>query len=251
MFVERRKDNYDELQILAGDVRTRRRRTNMWTTTIIAGTMAATAAYIATTNNQMQELQKAKEAAEVTVNELQPLVIRLQGERDVYKIYADANIDLSKAKYVGDRIGDINVNPGPYPPPPEGKPVFAGVIWLVEGSRRFPMAENDFLWVPDAMMWIKLTDLDDDGSVIVFRDGDGNVQPVDDSTGSPFDLPLHVTGLTARGNANSLCLSLRKPSTRPGFQSSYYADLEVLFENGSEDGSRYLWIRRTVLVNSL
>ena len=46
MIVEKKKDNYDELQILAGDVRTRRRRTNFWTSSLIAGTAIAGGAYV-------------------------------------------------------------------------------------------------------------------------------------------------------------------------------------------------------------
>ena len=239
MFVERRKDNYDELQILAGDVRTRRRRTNMWTTTIIAGTMAATAAYIATVQNEVSELRTAKDIADDKVAELQPLVIGLKAERDAYRIYADAQIDLSKAQYIGDKIGDINIGPGPDNPPASG-PVFANVIWLVEGSRRFPMAANDFLWVPDASMWVQLKNLQ--GEVTIFTDGNEMNQPgstnadgtTNASQGDDYTLPIAIEGLN-QGNASKLCVRWHSNSLRSGFRREIYGDIEILFQNGGDD----------------
>ena len=114
MFVERRKDNYDELQILAGDVRTRRRRANFWTSSLVVGSMVATGIYMSTIGQQVDELKTGKQAAEEERDQLRPIVIRLtderdalKAERDIYKELADRNANYSQNKYIGDQIKNI------------------------------------------------------------------------------------------------------------------------------------------------
>ena len=65
MMVDRRKDNYDELLVLARDARVSRASVNRWTTGLVIGSMVAAGAYIATMNQQVDQLRKtAKEAVQ-------------------------------------------------------------------------------------------------------------------------------------------------------------------------------------------
>jgi len=157
MFVERRKDNYDELQILAGDVSTRRRRTNRWTTTLVAGTMAATAAYIGTTNSQVEALKSENASLTVNLRNAERERDGLRVERDVYFHYANELGDMYPLLTIADKM-PLVMNPGTggggsadWPPL-----TISNLVWYVDGSRRFPMAGGDVLWIPEGKFSIRL-----------------------------------------------------------------------------------------------
>ena len=169
MIVDRRKDHYDELLVLARDARVSRARTNRWTTGLIIATMAASAAYIAATNNKVNELREAKDAADAEVEKLNVDLDRLlidhealRVERDVYKQNAEWFADLSPSLNAASRLGNIAAALGGVRPEPGQVTVqrsdfaLSNLVWYVDGSRRFPMAAGDVLWIPEGQFWVRL-----------------------------------------------------------------------------------------------
>lgn len=178
MIVDRRKDHYDELLVLARDARVSRARTNRWTTGLIVAAMAASGAYVAATNNKVEELRQAKEAADAEVLQLNVDLGRLlldhealRVERDIYKQNAEWFANLSPSLNAANRLGDIAGALGGEaisPAQPTRAPAefaLSNLVWYVDGSRRFPMAANDVLWVPEGQFWVKLEEPETAGAL--------------------------------------------------------------------------------------
>lgn len=241
MIVDRRKDNYDELLLLSRDARASRTRTNYWTTGLVASAMVASGIYIATTNQKVDELANDAQGAQKQLKELRDDNARLLAERNVFKIERDIYRDtydryaeIAPSLKLGDQIanlaGRLGAANGSTTTSATPDLALADIVWVVDGSRRFPMAVNDLLWVPEAHMWIKLESPADNGKVTIFRDRDSTQRPAsEDVAGSKENLPLQLV-VEGPGNSNYACLSLIKPSTRSGFGVGY-ADLEILFQS--------------------
>jgi hypothetical protein len=258
MIVDRRKDHYDELLVLARDARLSRARTNRWTTGLIVAGMAASTAYVAATNNQVAELRQAKDAAEAKVEQLNVDLGRLQidheglrVERDIYKENAEWFAEMSPSLNVASRLGDIaNALDGRSPgddEPRDHEPgatvvraadfALSNLVWYVDGSRRFPMAANDVLWIPEGGFWVQL---EDPGSpdvlpthILVY---DGARPP---ATVPPPTEPRRRYRLDGdrfylrdvrREGANCVKLELDNRTQRPGFGAGY-VDMVVTYTN--------------------
>lgn len=256
MIVDRRKDTYDELLVLARDAHTSRTRTNRWTTGLIVSVMTASAIYVATINTQIDELAEDKKAAENQVNEL---TFRLQAaerdrdifraQRDVFQENAGWFAEMASSSITGDSISNLGDNfPVSGTPRVQRETTLANVVWVVDGSRRFPMTANDILWIPESNLWVRL------------EDPVANAQ-VDPRTGEPYRrVTLHRNSIPsgrsstgqpeflggayryyeeegrwaegAYGNADCLKLTLHHQSSRPAFAGNpAYVDLEVLLYN--------------------
>ena len=233
MLVDRRKDNYDELMLLSRDSRERRKRVNRWTTALVAGGMAVSAAYVASTGQQVDALQDAVSELEQLRQENALLIAernQMKAERDIFAMhkewYASAAPQMEVSEGLRDLVAVLTDGRPDTPPPrpPERTQVaVSDVVWLVDGSRRFPMAENDYLWIPEASTWVQLESIASK-QIRIFT-GDRSSGGALQSLGDGF-FGLEVEG---RGNSNFACLKLHQNSSRPGFQSDRFADLEILF----------------------
>ena len=233
MLVDRRKDNYDELMLLSRDSRERRKRVNRWTTALVAGGMAVSAAYVASTAKQVDALQDEAKQIEQLRRENALLIAdrdRLQAERDTLVNYKNWIASAAPEMELSDSMNRlVTVLSGeepttPVTPAPSTQVIgLSEVVWLVDGSRRFPMAEKDYLWIPEASVWVQLESITN--KTITIFSGDRNTGGTPQSLERAF-FPLPVEG---RGNANNACLKLHQNSNRPGFQSERFADLEILF----------------------
>jgi len=157
--------------VLARDARISRARTNRWTTGLVITAMAASGAYVAATNNKVEELRQAKDAAEAEALQLNVDLGRLlvdhealRVERDIYKQNAQWFAELSPSLNAANRLGGIAATLGSEDTPP-AQPTRApadfalsNLVWYVDGSRRFPMAANDVLWIPEGQFWVRLED---------------------------------------------------------------------------------------------
>jgi len=240
MFVERRKDNYDELQILAGDVRTRRRRTNIWTTTMVLGTMGATAAYVATTNSQVDALKAENTSLTINLRDAERDRDKAQTERDVYLQYVNQFGDMYPTLKMGDAIRDITIAgaPGSVEWPPL---TISNLVWYVDGSRRFPMAAGDVLWIPEGSVWVRLefpAVASQTPTEITIHKGAQPAAALPPTTSGsvigPIALPKGKSyGLVVK-RASASCAKLQlEESRREGFGSEY-VDMVLTFSTESE-----------------
>ena len=128
------------------------------------------------------------------------------------------------------------------------------MVWIVDGSRRFPMTAGDILWVPEGQFWLQL------GPAL-----DGNDQPIPNAKpnritvnkdarppqvtgrsashsfgigGEGTDFEISVDGPEGRGSANCIRLTWHAQSNRAGFGSTDYVDMEVLYYNNNACPSR-------------
>lgn len=271
MIVDRRKDNYDELQILAGDTRNRRRKANMWTTGLVVSGMILASGYVSTVNEQAESLGAGKEQAEnarddaqkeADTKEAQLVALRnqlavLTSERDIYRQNANWFANISPELKLSDAVSKLSfVVTG------SGEKIvteeqLANVVWVVDGSRRFPMADGDILWIPESNFWVQLESRADDDKVDPANPGDPNDpdnppqllrkvtfyydrRPTNDAEGGKS---LFLGGPTryyeekgrwaegAQGSSNCVQLTLHYNSRRPGFSDPKYLDMEVLLYN--------------------
>lgn len=250
MIVDRRKDHYDELLVMARDARISRARTNRWTTGLVVAAMAASGAYVAATNSQVDELRRAKEAADAEVFRLNVDLSRLAGEhealrveRDIYRQNADWFADMSPSLNASNRLGDIAAALGGErtgPTPQTGAPAdfaLSNLVWYVDGSRRFPMAANDVLWIPEGQFWVKLEKPATDGSLptdITVHPGDRPSASQATTPGSlgPFTLGegSYYERTVSRGNADCVRLELDR-GRGPSVFGSGYVDMVVTYTN--------------------
>jgi len=241
-------DSYDELLVLARDARSTRKRTNYWTTGLIISGMVASTAYVATVNQQMSALKDASESAaaenlrlNIDVSRLQSERVALAAERDVYR--QNAAWFATMAPALAERPdGTVVVNP-PIQPTSTTPADFAlsNLVWYVDGSRRFPMAANDILWIPEGQFWVQLEDPQQNvapsrmtvhfgerpGSGTQNASGDAVIEgPFDLSTGAIYQRSVD------RGVMNCVQIKLESQTQRPAFGNGY-ADMIVTYLNSS------------------
>lgn len=256
MLVDRRKDNYDELLVLARDARASRGRTSRWTTAIVTAAVGASAVYVGAMNSQVDQLRQAKDAADAEAFRLNVDLARLQdqhvavlAERDVYKKNAEWFVTLTPGLEASNRLGDIAnalrpraaVRPGPEDPPPGGEqpaPNFAlsNLVWYVDGSRRFPMATNDILWIPEGRFWVRL----EENETVSIHTG-SRPPDADDQTPGYDLLPdgAFYERAANRGNANCVRIELGDRTQRSEF-GPQYVDMIVTWRNTESCADRYV-----------
>jgi hypothetical protein len=261
MIVDTRKDSYDELQILAGDVRTRRRRANIVTTALITGGIVGTVAYIAAMNQQVEALAGERDVANIERDTLQ---VALEAVDDRL---ADlrAQVYESLAEHVSNIANGRPMNPtGPIIFPSEllingipdeieitGIPdeiringelpgtqaELINLVYIVDGSRRFPMTIGDVLWIPEAQFWVRLIAGDPPNGGTITRH-DGAELPTRAATGQeitigPIGNPTEME-ISGRPQGATNCISLGLgPVTREGFGFNYF-DMDVLVSSKND-----------------
>lgn len=241
MIVDRRKDSYDELLILARDARISRQRTTRWTTGLVIGGMLGASAYVASMNQQVSELSQVQQQHDAMRTELAELIEArnvLKVERDVIR---DQFTKIVPASMVGDQIKNLGglVDPkdadGDDDDRDSWKMALANVVWVVDGSRRFPMTGGDVLWIPEGKFWVRLEEADKPGELPTKATVHQGPKPLGPDAGDPIrDLSKGQTteisvdaGDATRGVANCIRLTLHPKSLRPGFDG--YVDMEVLY----------------------
>lgn len=242
MLVDRRKDNYDELLVLARDARVSRSRVNRWTTGLVIGSMAVAGAYIATMNQQVDQLRETAEEAVQQRDAIQSEYVglldernMLKGQMDIVARYEEMYADIAPAVILSDRLKDIGLNVAETPPGP-AQSTMSNLVWLADGSRRFPLTSGDVLWVPEDDIWVRMEPADNvkPNAVTIHKK-----RPNQSTTGGTpvvfeHDQDVHrikVGEATRRGIANCIRLTYHKDSSRFGFTGDEFVDIEVLFYN--------------------
>lgn len=259
LLVDRRKDNYDDLLMLARDARVSRARVNRWTTGLVIGAMAAMGVYVATVNQEVDKLRAAAEEAGEQRDIIQAEYARLMDDRnalkaqmDTFDRYREMYADIAPALILGERFKDIAVNQyGPQNPAsvvrPAPAPQFSlsNLVWIVDGSRRFPMTSGDILWIPEGKFWVEM---ERPGSgkkpsrVTVYRgdkpapSDDGGIEHtfVADPQLANNVFEIKTVDAVRRGVANCVKLTYHSDSSRAGFDGEEFVDIEVLFYNNPD-----------------
>jgi len=249
MLIDRRKDNYDELLVLARDARVSRSRVNRWTTGLVIGSMAVAGAYIATVSQQVDDLRETTQEAQQQRDAIQSEYVGLLDERnrmksqmDAVRRYEERYADLAPALILGERIKDIGL-PAPERlsgTAPDPRFAVSNLVWIVDGSRRFPLTSGDILWVPEGEFWVRMeSGANVKPNTVTIHEGD---RPVQSTTGGievvfTDAMPAHeikVMEAARRGIANCIKLTYHEKSSRFGFTGDEFVDIEVLFYNNSE-----------------
>lgn len=237
MIVDRRKDDYDELLILARDARMRRKRVTGWTTSLVVGGMLVSGAYVAAMNNQASALSDQHEQMRTEIGDLIEERNSLMVERDVYgnqlaKI-APASMIGDEIKKLGDKFFTDNRGQGDQTGGESTittRYALSNVVWAVDGSRRFPMTTGDILWIPEAEVWVRLENLE---LAKAYRDE----RPMGDEAGDSFqdigtNIPVQIPA-SVEDTANCIEVILHEDTLRPGFKRKGFVDMEVIyFMNG-------------------
>ncbi len=252
-------NSYDELVFLAREPRSTRKRTNYWTTGLIVTGMAASTIYVATVNQQLADMSESAETAEVEnfrlnvdVARLQSELDAVQGERDVYKQNAAWFASMAPALATPPSTTLVT----PVGPAERSTPNFAlsNLVWYVDGSRRFPMAANDILWVPEGQFWVRLESPGGDLEANNVKPThitvhDGAEPPASTAGAQPRAAGVYPPGAhnlddddvyyehaAIRGNANCVRIELADRTDRPQFGTNY-VDMVVTFRNAPQIGN--------------
>jgi len=259
MIVDRRKDSYDELMMLSRDSSLDRKRKSQWTTGIVAATVLASGAYVGGTNEHLGNLAEARLMAEQERDDLRREFSRLVDERDALlnerEFYKKSNEwlkELALSANLPSATKDVVNN---FAAPPTGVPgqnpptaISSNLVWIVDGSRRFPMAAADILWVPEGQFWVRMeapTVAGNKPNRVSIHLGANPKDPADyevEFTRKPGsseylgfyekDVPPPAAG---RGASNCIRLTLHDVSTRPGFSNNRYVDMAVLYREATAD----------------
>lgn len=241
--VDRRKDNYDELLVLATDARISRRRTNRWTTGLIVGAMIGTAAYVASMTSQVEALRETAKQAETDRDIAIQANQQLRDDRDILQAQLDAlerlrdlYADLMPSQTLSNAIGDLTLGDSRRGQIEAQTIVKTNIVWMVDGSRRFPMIDGDILWVPEGSFWIHLEE-GADGKHQLFRES----MPIGEATESTPRVRTPLASLPYRekvtkGSLNCVQIELLGESERDIFKNQGYVDIEVTYMSTDDCG---------------
>ena len=238
MFVDRRKDNYDELLVLASDARMSRTRTNRWTTGLIISAMLGTAAYVAVMTQQVEALRETTEAAQGERDTALEKNEQLRNDRDVLQAQLDAlerfrrlYAELMPSQTLSNAIGDLTLPSGPPGTAAQQTISKSNFVWMVDGSRRFPMIDGDILWVPEGGFWIRLVKDENDDHQL-YRES----MPLGVAASTQPRVRTHLDVLphrekVSKGSQNCVEIQLRGESLRTVFKNQGYVDIEVTYSH--------------------
>lgn len=212
---------YDELRWLAQDTQKRRRRAMWWTSGLVLGAMTLATVYVSREqpNNPITDDRQPS----LTVNlgdvpaSLKDINKNLVGIREALEAQQPVSLSFNAGGAQGTSKSVA---------PAETNYYVNRVVWLVEGSRRFPMAQGDVLWIPEADRWLKLDSIGtepDAGKTTMVEVWGRNSAPPGTTRGLPISLPATLN------TANCVTISSDGPSRRAAFTG--YVDIEVLFSN--------------------
>jgi len=210
---------YDELRWLARDTHRSRRRAVWWTAGLTLGAMTLATVYVqrepATTTGPASPPGPSTTTYSVTPN-LTTIETRL----------ADINRSLGEIR---DKL------PGTLNFAVYSDPSVAGtsnLIWLVEGSRRFPMTNDDILWIRDAQMWVRAIDLAEDQRTVRIWGPNRDPEPMDAANVIPLPAGDRAWFELSQiqGNANCVTLEWLGPSNRLNVPRGVFFDIDVVLE---------------------
>jgi hypothetical protein len=219
--------------------------------------MTAMGVYVATVSQEVDQLREAAKEAGAQRDTIKAEYAKLMDDRnalkaqmDVFARYKDMYADIAPALILGDRFKDIAVNVSGTPNGAGGgggdsssttaAPQFtmSNLVWIVDGSRRFPMTSGDILWVPEGKFWIEMeSNRGGKPDTIIINEGEERPSP-SAADGSKYTFKsdgdshqIKVRDAARRGIANCIKLTYHDESSRFGFEGTEFVDIEVLYYN--------------------
>lgn len=219
---EENRYGYDELRWLAQDTHKRRRHAIWWTGGLVLGSMALATAYVS------RDSEGGSTPPDRIAVDLVNVPKSLNDLNENLTSLVAALKDLKNEDPVSLTFA-TEVRPPSSPAAQPDSGIYVNrVIWLVEGSRRFAMTENDILWIPEADRWLRLVTIGtepDPGprtEVEVWRP---NAPP---SPNAP-KLQLPKSWRVTNNTANCVRISSDGPSQDPPFVGNGYVAINVFF----------------------
>jgi len=209
--------------LLSRDVSVSRKRRQTASNWIIGGAIAVSGIVIAAASAHMSNLNDAKVAAEQQRDNLRSELAKASAERDYYKAANDWLKQFANTLSDNDDIDNV-INNLPQPAGGDSQaPVqtsLTNMVWIVDGSRRYPIKIGDILWIPEAGMWVRV---DAQRKVFKFE----GPRPSPDDSGDEIEILPHFIEFP-RNASRCIRLDLHEDSIRPGFGGEY-VDIEVLY----------------------
>ena len=234
MTTEDNQFGYDELRWLAKDTHKSRQRAIWWTAGLTAGAMALAVGYVTRDQDSNGE---DPPSVHVTLD-MESIPATLEEIRDYLKTLADKDPPMMMTNFgvLGQDEGVTSAF------------ALSNVVWLADGSRRFPMALNDVLWIPEVDRWFTLVTPGSEGytpsdppppdqaTTSVRRSTAPPQPPPAAPQGEIIELPHWQPSERGQlGNIDCVVINARGPSQRPGFRPRngvvQYWDIEVEFFN--------------------
>lgn len=212
-------NSYDELRWLAKDTHKSRRRAMWWTAGLTAGAITLATAYVSREPSTGAQPGQAGTPTQPAARdpsssvELQAVIQSLNAIK--------TSLDQLGRVPIRVDLGDINV---------QAAPALGNVVWLLEGSRRFPMALGDILWVPEADRWMRLERRGTEpapGTPTQASFWMSDAPPTPTTQPAPRELPEWFN--VSRGAADCLQISSLGVSRREGFTGPDYVEIEAEF----------------------
>lgn len=240
LLVDRRKDNYDELLVLARDARLQRARANRWTTGLVAIGMAGTAYYVASMNQQVEDLRETARAAETARDKIENERNALRAEIDTLQRFQNHYAEIGPTTNLGDSISELaeSLPPRVVGPTPSTTPsttpqsVEMSVVWFVDGSRRFPVTDEDILWVPEGGFWLQLKRTEGGGGRQLLRT---TMKPGTESTAGVPLARIHREAIAPTGTSDCVEVELHASTRRASLRNLGYVDVEITYFKASTD----------------
>ena len=217
MTTEDSQYEYDEIRWLTRDTRKSRRRALWLTAGLTLGAMTLATIYV---SREPTPAPGAAGRSISTPNEVSPITSLSVDLRNVESRLDTMNTHLEK---IAENLSKLPFQINVVSEAPAG---LNSVVWLVEGSRRFPMAIGDVLWIPEADSWVRLTGVTVDPDRANAWIGTGMLwSRASGPPGTAINLPAAFP--VEAGSTNCVQLKPLGPSTRPNFRGYY--DIEVFF----------------------
>jgi hypothetical protein len=225
MTADENGSGYDELRWLAQDTHKRRRRAIWWTGGLVLGGMVFATAYVSRDNAR-------------TPPPPPPITIKPVSLEDIPGSLRNINDNLGKILDELKSKKPVAVNLFQTISPPEPGNDIRQVIWLIDGSRRFPMAPGHIIWIPEADSWLQLESV---GKEPKLAPGDPKTkvtiweanQPRPDDV-MPIDLPKSLR--SKRNTTTCVRISSMGRTQRPGFARDWI-DIDVYFYTQTNQGT--------------
>ena len=205
---EENQYGYDELRWLAKDTHKNRRHAIWWTAGLSLGAMFLAAEYVQRNNERSENPTGPTSGTTVNV--------------DLEKVTdALAAINTSLKNLERPAVTFVSL-PGQGPQDVDPSSFLSDIVWLVDGTRRFPVAVGDVLWLPATRRWLTLVGI---------APPTVQIMPDDIEVRLNERPPYYYLGNFQFGITNCAEISSEGGSARREFPADEYVEIEVRFFN--------------------